>query len=699
MKRMFSGKLYLQGLRKVRTAGIAMAIVITVLNAWIPIQCMTSGRVTDTGHVTDVEAGMFAPFGFLFMLFAPLLVYNMFSYLNERKSSDFFHALPQKRICIYISFMSAVLTWIVSVLCVTSLVNTVLWSMADGYALSYGGALLTLVGFLILALVTAGFMALSMTLTGTAVANCLVFLLFFLFVRACGMFFLYGFSEVAPMFHVDSSLLKIFDIQFFLPVGLLAQIFDGDTALFHNPWFFIYWTAVAVALLSLSAWAYCRRRSESATKSAPNRLMQNIYRIGATFPFLMMGVFLMIAQKDFYLCVLCAFVAFLVWVIFELLTTKKVKNVIRSIPMLLIPAVLAGGYAASVYLARNIFYASTPERDEIKSVKLAYSDTGWDVDSYSSDVLKGWETVVLTQTEITDDEILDHVYEAIGHTKKSRDMSWNLRQQNGYIYSDTVTITLTSGREVTYHLRTSYNLYAEFSKTPQIENHLLQIFDHHVDAVLAQEISSNSAALVWEAFKEDFKGLTAVQKEAYFRMSAMSDTKAFAITVYGTYENQRFYQSYKILSDYMPNAYRLYLEHVSESEKLLSELNAAVDKVEASKDERLSYAYMTIESYTQGKKFSVHCSDFKVIKEFLLSLEIDSHLTDYANAENVYRFVLQLEMPIATPTDETAESAKSKEEEYKGGYEWTGMDAYITFSDEDIERYLQIANYGTMPIS
>jgi hypothetical protein len=74
-------------------------------------------------------------------------------------------------------------------------------------------------------------------------------------------------------------------------------------------------------------------------------------------------------------------------------------------------------------------------------------------------------------------------------------------------------------------------------------------------------------------------------------------------------------------------------------------------------------------------------------------------LTDYANAENVYRFVLQLEMPIATPTDETAESAKSKEEEYKGGYEWTGMDAYITFSDEDIERYLQIANYGTMPIS
>ena len=697
MKELFSGKLYLQGLRKVRTAGIAMAIVITVLNAWIPIQCMTTSSGTNVNRVTDVEAGMFAPFGFLLMLFAPLLVYNMFSYLNERKSSDFFHALPQKRICIYISFISSVLTWIVSVLCITSLLNAVLWSMADGYALSYEAVLLTLVSFLILALVMAGFMALAMMLTGTAVANCLVFLLFFLFIRACGMFFMYGFAEVAPMFHVGSSLLTIFEIQFFLPVGLVAQIFDGDTGLFHNPWFFIYWTAVAVILLALSAWAYCRRRSESATKSAPNRLMQNVYRIGVTFPFLMMGMYLMIAGKDFYLSVLCAFVAFLVWIIFELLTTKKVKNVIRSLPMLLIPAVLAGGYTASVYLARDIFYASTPEREKIESVKLAFSDEGWGVDTYSTKVLTGWETVLLTNTEITDDEVLDHVYEAIGHSKKARGMTWNEKKQNGYIYSDTVTITLTSGRKITYHLQTSYNLYSEFSKSPQIWNLLLNICDHNVDAVRAQEISSDAAALVWEAFKAEFKELTEAQKIAYLRLSGMSSAKAFGVTVYGTYEKQRFYQEYKLFSDYTPNAYRLYLEYVNDSKDVLGDLNAAVDKVEATKNDQPLYAYMTIESYTQGKAFSVYCSDFKVIKEFLLSLEIDSHLTDYDNAKNVYRFILQLEMPVATPTDEE----KSREEAYKenDGYEWTGMDAYITFSDEDIERYLQIENYGAMPIS
>ena len=123
MKDIFSPKLYLQGLRKVRTLGIAVAIVMIALNAWIPLMCMNTSRsfVDGKAVITAVEAGQFAPFGLLFLIFAPLLVYNMFSYLNERKSSDFFHALPQKRICVYVSFMSAILTWILSVLLGVSL--------------------------------------------------------------------------------------------------------------------------------------------------------------------------------------------------------------------------------------------------------------------------------------------------------------------------------------------------------------------------------------------------------------------------------------------------------------------------------------------------------------------------------------------------------------------------------------------------
>ena len=701
MNSIFSSKLYLQGLRKVRTAGIAMAIVIIVMNAWIPIQCISAGRISSSGYATEVGAGMFAPFGFALILFAPLLVYNMFSYLNERKSSDFFHSLPQKRICVYISFMSAVFTWIVSVLCVTSIVNTVLWAMADGYVLSLKAVVLTLVGFLILALVTAGFMALAMTLTGTAVANFLVFILFFLFIRACGMFFLYGFSNVTPMFNLRHSWLKIFDVQFFLPVGLIEQVFDGNGAT-GSVWFFLYWTAVGIALIALSAWTYCRRRSESATKSAPNRIMQNIYRVGVTFPFLMMGVFLFISDKDFYLCLLCGFVAFLVWVIFELLTTRKIKNVVRSVPMLLIPAILAGGYAASVYLTRNIFYASTPEREKIESVKLVSPWNSFGFDNYDTGI-KGWDSVILQTTEITDPEILDKVYEAIGHTKEALDMTWDERREAGYIYSESVTLTLTSGRRVSYNLRSSHNLFAEFMESPQIRELLLTMCGDDVDSLRTNpdnDISASALEQIWSTFKAEFGALTDAQKSAYLRLNSTGISNAAHITAYGTREGYSFYQDYAILSEYTPEAYKLYMQYAGNGKKWIGELQAMQSRLEEMQADEASYAHMSITSYTWGNTFSVHCSDYKVIKEFLTSIQIDSHLTDYENAKTVYRFILQLDMPVATPTDDEPKStSRLKEQEYEKteSYEWFSVDTYLTFSDADLERYMQILNYPAKP--
>ena len=86
MKNIFSFKLYLQGLRKVRTAGVAMAIVITVSNALFPVLNMiSSGRdLGEFDRAPEIDSILFAPFGWLVILFAPLLVYNMFSYLNDR---------------------------------------------------------------------------------------------------------------------------------------------------------------------------------------------------------------------------------------------------------------------------------------------------------------------------------------------------------------------------------------------------------------------------------------------------------------------------------------------------------------------------------------------------------------------------------------------------------------------------------------
>ena len=673
MKNIFSYKLYLQGLRKIRTAGVAMAIVIIVLNAWIPINCITSGG-NHGRYVTSVDAGMFAPFGFLLMFFAPLLVYNMFSFLNERKGSDFFHSLPQKRICTYLSFMSAIMTWIASVLLVSSLVNTVLWALADGYVLKLKAVLLTLLGFMILALVMAEFMMLSMTVTGTAISNCLVFLLFFLFIRACGLFFLYGFSEITDMFHVSNSWLCIFDWDFFLPLGLLNHIFGGEEESLGNIWFYIYWFAVALVLFAASAWTYCRRRSENATKSAPNRFMQNLYRIGVTFPFLMMSVFLLIIDSPFYLSLFCVFVAFLVWVIFELMTTKKVKNVVRTLPLFLIPVILAGAYAASLYLARGIFFAAVPERDDIKNVQLEY---------YSMWV-GGLDNAIIATTKITDSDVIDKVYEAIEQTVESADLSRYERQAKGYIFNETITLTLKSGRKVTYDLWSSHNLSAVFEASDDVQSQLIFMYEGEVDRVSCHKLTSDESLIVWEALREDYRNMTEEQRETYQRLNDHLSANTISISIYGYYGVQGFTQEYLIDPEYTPQAMVACMAFLQYNPK--RDLAEARSKIRNLGEDDISYSYMSVQNYAYGESYLVQTENFTAIKEFLNNLNLSS-LDDYQN-KDVYHVYFDIE----------TKALNEDEKKYDSFHRLT-VDVYITLSDEDIARLNQILNYPTMPVS
>ena len=617
------------------------------------------------------------------MFFAPLLVYNMFSYLNDRRGSDFFHSLPQKRICVYISFMSAILTWIVSVLCVTSIVNTLLWAMADGYILSLKAVMLTLLGFLILALVMMGFMALSMTLTGTAVANCLVFLLFFLFIRACGMFFLFGFANMTDMFDVTNSGLRFFDWEFFLPVGLLVQIFGGDAEAFRSVGFFLYWIAVAIALFAVSAVTYCRRKSESATKSAPNRFMQNLYRIGVTFPFLMMGVYLAVVESDLYLFMLCAFVAFLVWVIFELMTTKKIKNVIRSLPLLVIPAVMAAGYGASIVLARNVFYASVPEREDIVSARINFADG----------TVGSLDDAILSRLDIEDSDVLDRVAEAIEQTVEARDWDWGERHEHGYTYSERFTLTLRSGRKVTYRLRTNIDLYEIFIASKAFQEHNFTMYEGGLESVSGLKLTDAQHLDVWEALKQDYYAMDVSTRVEYMHLNGYYDDSALILTIYGNYQGQRFYQRYMLHPKYTPTAMSLCMQYYG-SNDVIGRMQYVKDQILALEKKSVSYATLQVESLAYGNDFSLTCHNFNRIRLFINYLTVDSHLTDFENTENVYRLYISVDSWQLAEKDMAEVEPKAT-----APYDHFSEEIYLTLSEEDIQRLREFVGYPTEPIS
>lgn len=674
MKNYFSKSLYLQGIRKIRTAGIAMAIIILAINALVPFICILESQFDFPGMnrtVQTVNASSFAPAGACVVLFAPILTYLMFSFLNERKSSDFYHALPQKRVCVFISFMAAVLTWILATLVASALLNGILWAFARYYSTTFLAAFVSTLTYFITALVLVGFMALAMTVTGTAIANVLVFLLFTLFVRAFGLFFLYGLEEIAPMFNATHSWLSIFDITFFLPLRVFLFFADD----FVTAGMLCYWAIVGILLLIASCIAYHFRKSESATKSAPNRLMQHIYRIGVTFPFMMLMMFMILidGSVESYHFIFFVF-AILVWITYEVLTTRKIKNVIKSLPLLLIPVLLSVCYVGSVYLAREVIYHTTPDRDDIVSVRL---------DSHNGEHFNQWSSVVIYTHSVDDETILDTLPIAFEQTKETLHMTNRECREIGYIHHDTVTLTLKSGRKVTYNLISRFDypelltnsddLYELCSQLPPEE----YIEDIHVESAF----SSMNGKTVWDAFLEDYNHMTEQERSSYLNWNENGSFSGSYLWVRGSYRNMYFNVQYNLAPRYTPKAYQIFIDHHNKENPPIIGLADARDTLNQITDPENHLTSIDILGTP-----SLYTDNIDIMRDFLNQLEIDEHLTDYNNGKTVYEVRIYIDTDYKS-TYKEFDDGKATTAQKPIVYYYTNKIYYVTLSDEDIKLF------------
>lgn len=685
MKNLFSKKLYLQGLRKIRTIGIAMAIVLIALNALFPIVSILGSQFSYNPNQTVyvVEAAFVAPCSVIVLLFAPIMVYSMFSYLNDRKSSDFYHSLPQKRICVFISFILAIFTWIFGVLLASAFLNAILWAIAVYYTVSVSAIILSFLTYLIAALVLCGFMILAMTVTGTTISNILVFLLFALFVRAFGLFFLYGLYEVAPMFHVANSWLHIFDIDFFLPLSLLEECFNMESLIFYDAEVLVYWAVVSLLLFVASAYFYHFRRSESAGKSAPNRLMQHLYRIAVTFPFMMLTMYMILLEdgvEDFHL--ILAVIAFLVWVLYELMTTKKIKNVLKSLPLFLIPVVLSLFYVGGIYVGRAIVYETTPERDEIVAVKRE----GGNFRASTT-----WENAVLYNDFTTDPQVLDMIAQAVSDTKMTDTWDSSERYDHGYQYQGAYTLQLKSGRKVTYNLVTKNSLRTAFQNAKDLKRVIYSLpADDMIGYIGVYSLPDDCIDEIWSAFAEDFYDMDENKRIEYLKWNEKNNSMT-EIHLSGEYKNIDFFIEYDLDLKYTPKALKAFLQYSQKSNPPidgLKKIKYAINQIE-----NIEGHYASMHIFQNPMEYQdVYTSDIRVIREFLNLLSLDSHLVDFENATKFYELRIALDPKYeAIPIDYDVEK----------NYGTTSMIAvesfysineiyYVTFSEEDIALYREI---------
>ncbi len=567
MKKIFSVKLYIEGLKRIKLAGIAAAIAVILLNALLPlIEIVNDHRRYDItgviGHsVNSVEPYEFLPFGLLMLAFGAIFAYSMFSFLNERNRSDFFHAIPHKRICVYLSFVSAIFTWIFAILAVSTGLNAILYSFSQYHSVNLSVVLVTPLVMLVASTMVAAFMTLAMTLTGTVISNVLIFVLVLLFGRTVGQIFVTALRELAPIVKYGDSFLNYLELEFSLPFQLLTG--EG----FDNAPLVIYTAVVTLLIFAVGALCYMRRRSETATKSAPSRFLQHVYRTAISLPFFLFIVLTAITDGlDLSTQLALLVVALLVYCLFELMTTKKIKSLVKALPMMVIPILLSGIFTGAVYLSRNAVLNQVPSLDEVESIgkqeSISYNPT--------------YRELRTNDTFISSDEAKELVLKALERNveqirKYGNTRGWVVVDENGNMKEEIYTreilkIRLTNGRTIGRYLSLTETEYETLmSLFLESEDYLESYLDlptsREIDAISVGggDFDESDIKRLWASFVQEFDALSRTEKLDYVEKSYRSEEVA-RLFVGGTYRLKAFSSNYPISYEYMPRTSQMYLE-------------------------------------------------------------------------------------------------------------------------------------------
>lgn len=415
--RLFDKGLYFEGLRQSRVVGI-LSIVLTIVAEFLVFSANVITIIESKNN--EIEFGNQVAnilldnplMAFIAVVDGFLLPLFLFSFLNKRNQSDFYHSIPHKRTTIMTSFLSAALTWQIINIFASTAIAVFLYAVVLGsyYTISILSFFIAAISIFIMSLLVTSATLVAMSITGTTLMNFLVSLLI-LFVPRYIITIITLIFESIPF--VDSSCLVF-------PFGNYNIFFNvftlgGEDLVLYYDFGIIYTFCLAVLYLALAFVLFNKRNSEAAGLSAPSPFMQGVFRVLVTFVISIIPTWALTEELlsfensidaetilGFVTLYIIAIIAFFV---FELITTKTAKNIIRIIPSLGIVLLLNVAFAGIQVALYNGTCSSIPEASEIKGINIIESHQMSDY--FDSDVgvnylEKKTENIEFSGSEITE---------------------------------------------------------------------------------------------------------------------------------------------------------------------------------------------------------------------------------------------------------------------------------------------------------
>ena len=366
--KLFHRGYFIERFRQIRTAGIIGAAVMALASASAFILELGADGIPDA---TELSAGLM-----LFVYIAGIvLTFSSYGWLNRRRTSDFYHALPIKRSAMYGATSLAIYIWLAIGLTACALMQTVL-HLAFQTPFNYVQYLCIYVHALIAALQMMAIASFANALCGTWFASLfatlvvtflprLFLLAFALFLQADAPSSIHVFT-LSPWFNPDYNQLAT---PYMSIVSLFGRLYGEElyTTDFANIWSMLYSLLYGVLMLALGGVTFVRRESELAGVSMKNRIFHFATRTAFAVPLLLVAALMWKFNEQDYkwtVIVVLVILSFAIHTLYELITTKKAKKMAFS--MLFFPICIG---VAALY-----FFVPTWITDGMKAKTIEVSD-------------------------------------------------------------------------------------------------------------------------------------------------------------------------------------------------------------------------------------------------------------------------------------------------------------------------------------
>lgn len=397
-KTIFNTRLWIEGLRQLKTLGIIGLVINLIIGIVIPVGSCLSAKNDYNMYLKNNIPDQFTKYALsigeshfyyllFFLLFAPLMVISLFKFLNQRENCDFYHSLPHKRQCIFFSFSASIFTWLFVEIFLTTSVSAVLYRAFSQYLVLDTSQLFCFaLNILITSVLVASVMLLALTLSGNLITGMIVFLIIFFIPRVFITVYPVLLKNALP--YLTNNIIPILNAKNNLFYEMFIDLSNSSSDCCKINFSSLYTLIIAAAAFVFAYISFRRRNSEAAGNSMNSRLLQAFFRTVFTMLICLIPVSIIFEYHVFrdtagygentsmlWFYIIISYIAAVVGMfLYELLTTKNVKNALKSFRSIPVIALLNVVIIFLLFTAFHHYQNVRLEEDEIDSVNILSQD-------------------------------------------------------------------------------------------------------------------------------------------------------------------------------------------------------------------------------------------------------------------------------------------------------------------------------------